>query len=122
MHQAWAASVRASLRARGNDILNYAYPIQAWRLGNLSWAALGGEVVVDYGLRLRREVSDPLWVFGYSTDVMAYIPNERVLKEGRYEGETSMVPYGRPGPWSTGLEEKIVAKTHQLLAQTRGTR
>lgn len=49
---------------------------------------------------------------------MAYIPNERVLQEGRYEGATSMVPYARPSPWTPGLEEKIVAKTHDLLAQT----
>ena len=117
MHQAWAAAVREQMHTRGQDLLNYAYPIQAWRLGDLSWVALGGEVVIDYALRLRREAGDRVWVFGYSTDVMAYIPSERVLKEGRYEGETSMVPYGRPGPWSTGLEEKIIAKTHELLSR-----
>src|SRR5437667_9872642 len=31
----------------------------------------------------------PLWVTGYANDVMAYIPSERVLKEGGYEGDTS---------------------------------
>jgi hypothetical protein len=120
MHQAWSAAVTAQLRAKGEAILRQNYPIQTWRLGQLSWAALGGEVVVDYGLRLRSEFPGNLWVFGYSNDVMAYIPNERVLKEGRYEGDTSMIPYGRPGPWSAGLEEKIVAKTHELLTRTRG--
>jgi hypothetical protein len=60
-----------------------------------------------------------LWVLGYSTDVMAYIPNERVLKEGRYEGDTSMIPHGRPGPWTPGLEEKIVTKVHDLVRRTR---
>jgi hypothetical protein len=45
-----------------------------------------------------------------------------VLKEGRYEGETSMVAYGRPGPWAPGLEEKIIAKTHEMLARTGGGR
>lgn len=122
MHQAWAAAVTEQLRTRGAKILDYDYPVQAWTLGNLSWVALGGEVVIDYALRLRREVTGGLWVFAYSTDVMAYIPSERVLKEGRYEGDTSMIPYGRPGPWSPGLEEKIVAKTHELLARTRGTK
>ena len=73
---------------------------------------------MDYALRLRSEHQGNLWVFGYSTDVMAYIPNERVLREGRYEGATSMVPYARPSPWTAGLEEKIVAKAHDLLAQT----
>lgn len=118
MHQAWSASLKEQLRTKGDAILSYAYPIQVWKLGALSWAALGGEVVVDYSLRLRSEHQGNLWVFGYSTDVMAYIPNERVLREGRYEGATSMVPYARPSPWTAGLEEKIVAKTHDLLAQT----
>lgn len=119
MYQAWSAAVTEDLRTKGDAIMSHTYPVQAWRLGNLSWAALGGEVVVDYGLRLRAETTGALWVFGYSNDVMAYIPNERVLKEGRYEGETSMIPYGRPGPWSPGLEEKIVAKAHELVARTR---
>jgi neutral ceramidase len=120
MHQAWSAAVTAELKVKGEGILDYAYPIQAWKVGNLSWAALGGEVVVDYGLRLRAEDKGNLWVFGYSTDVMAYIPNERILKEGRYEGETSMIPYGRPSPWVPGLEEKIVTKTKELIERTRG--
>jgi neutral ceramidase len=120
MHQAWSAAVTEQLKTKGDAILQYAYPVQAWTLGNLSWAALGGEVVADYGLRLRAEEKGNLWVFGYSNDVMAYIPNERVLKEGRYEGETSMIPYGRPGPWAPGLEEKIITKTKALLARTRG--
>ena len=53
---------------------------------------------------------------------MCYIPYERVLKEGRYEGDTSMNGYGRPGPWTAGLEEKIVAKTRELVARTRSGR
>jgi len=78
--------------------------------------------VIDYSFRLRRELPGESWIFGYSTDVMAYIPSERVLKEGRYEGETSMIPYGRPGPWATGLEDKIVSKARELVAETRGTK
>ena len=119
MHQAWSAAITQQLRDKGDAIRRYNYPIQAWHLGNLGWVALGGEVVVDYSLRLRRELGDSLWVLGYSTDVMAYIPNERVLKEGRYEGDTSMIPHGRPGPWTPGLEEKIVTKVHDLVRRTR---
>ena len=106
MHQAWSAAVTELFRAKGDQAMNQSYPVQAWTLGGLTWAALGGEVVIDYSLRLRAELGNNLWVFGYSNDVMAYIPSERVLKEGRYEGDTSMVPYGKPGPWSPGLEEK----------------
>ncbi len=115
----WARAVTAQLQTQGDAILNYSYPVQAWSLGDLSWIALGGEVVVDYGLRLRNESPGNVWVFGYSNDVMAYIPNERVLKEGGYEGATSMKPYGRPSPWAPGLEDKIMKKATELLARTR---
>lgn len=119
MHQAWAAAITEQLRTKGDKILEYSYPIQAWRIGTLSWAALGGEVVIDYSNRLRSEIGSDLWVLGYSTDVMAYIPSERVLKEGRYEGETSMIPHAKPSKWSAGLEDKIVTKTRELVARTQ---
>jgi neutral ceramidase len=119
MHQAWAAAVEEDLRKKGDRILEQAYPIQAWKLGGLSWLALGGEVVIDYSLRLRRELGENLWVFGYSNDVMAYIPSERVLKEGRYEGDTSMIPYGKPSRWASGLEDKIVRQARELVTETR---
>ena len=89
--------------------------IRAWVLANLP-ADISHKV--HHALRLRREAGDNLWVFGYSNDVMAYIPSERVLKEGRYEGDTSMVPYGQPGPWSPGLEDRIISKTRELLTLT----
>jgi neutral ceramidase len=100
------------------------YPVQAWRLGGLTWVALGGEVVVDYNLRLKRDLGRdvPLWIAGYANDVMAYIPSERVLKEGGYEGDTSMIAYGMPAKWAPGIEDKIVAKVHELVAEVRETK
>jgi hypothetical protein len=97
------------------------YPVQAWRLGELTWVALGGEVVVDYDLRLSRELGRdaPLWVGGYANDVMAYIPSLRVLREGGYEGDTSMIYYGMPTKWGPAIEEKIVAKVHELVKDVR---
>lgn len=94
------------------------YPVQAWRLGEqVLWVALGGEVVVDYARRLKKELagSAAVWVTGYANDVMAYIPSLRVLKEGGYEGDTSMIPYGLPTRWAPPIEEKIVAKVHDLV-------
>ena len=66
------------------------------------WVALGGEVVIDYDLRLKKELPDesPVWVTGYANDVMAYIPSARVLKEGGYEADSSQIYYGMPGKWS----------------------
>ena len=54
---------------------------------------------------------------GYANDVMAYIPSERVLEEGGYEGDTSMLYYQKPSKWKTGLEEKIVKTVHELAGR-----
>ena len=88
----------------------YPYPVQVWRLGTgLRLVTLGGEVVVDYALRLKQVLGpERTWVAGYSNDVMAYIPSRRVLKEGGYEGGASMVYYGLPTVWAPQLEDDIV--------------
>jgi hypothetical protein len=99
------------------------YPIQVWKLGDgPTWVALGGEVVVDYSRRLKRELvaGGPVWVTAYANDVMAYIPSERVLAEGGYEGESSMVYYGLPGKWAPGVEAIIVGKVRELAREVRG--
>jgi len=92
------------------------YPVQVWRLGGeLTLIALGGETVVDYALRLKRELGETTWVSGYSNDVMAYIPSERVLREGGYEGATSITAYALPSPWAPGLEDRIIATVKSLI-------
>jgi len=48
------------------------------------------------------------WVAAYTNDVMAYIPSERVLRQGGYEGSGAMVYYGLPTDWAPGVEQKIV--------------
>jgi neutral ceramidase len=98
------------------------YPVQVWRLGRqVTWIALGGEVVVDYALRMKKELRGErsVWVTGYANDVMAYIGSARVIEEGGYEGDTSMVYYGKPSKWSTAVEEIIVKKIHELVKAVR---
>lgn len=95
----------------------YPYPVQLWKIGaDLQWITLGGEVVVDYSLRLKRELGPTkTWVAGYTNDVMAYIPSARVLKEGGYEGGGAMVYYGLPTLWGSEVENVLVNGVHQLL-------
>jgi hypothetical protein len=64
--------------------------------------------VVDYAFALRDTLGNNLMLMAYANDVMTYIPSERVLKEGGYEGEESMWVYGHHGTWVPGIEEKIV--------------
>lgn len=99
----------------------YPYPIQTWHIGDdVSFVFLGGEVVVDYALELKRRhvigTGNDVWIAGYSNDVMAYIPSARVLKEGGYEGGGSNVYYGFPALWSESLEEQILTEVDRQLS------
>ncbi|MCG8306229.1 MAG: neutral/alkaline non-lysosomal ceramidase N-terminal domain-containing protein [Cytophagales bacterium] len=91
------------------------YPVQSWKMGRQVLIALGGEVVVDYSIRIKNEWGSDLFVAAYSNDVMAYIPSERVLAEGGYEGETSMNAYGQPSVWAGGIENKIIDEVGRQL-------
>ena len=94
------------------------YSVQTLTFGDsLAMVFLPGEVVVDYALRLRREL-DParLWITAYANDTPCYIPSERVLKAGGYEGGAAMTYYNLPAPLAPGMEAKIIAAvTAQLL-------
>lgn len=100
----------------------YPYPVEVWRFGSGPLLiALGGETVVDYSLRFKGEYGwDTTWVAGYSNDVMGYIPSQRVLKEGGYEGGGAMVNYGRPGPLGDKIEDVIAGKVAELVARVGG--
>ncbi len=108
---------------RGRLSPTYPYPVQTWRLGpHLIVVSLGGEVVVDYSLRIKSEIGPgATWVAAYANDVMAYIPSRRVLAEGGYEGATSMIYYGQPSPWAPELEETIVETVHAQVAALRAS-
>jgi len=105
----------AQLGDGGSLGATYPYPVQVWRLGeDIQFITLGGEVVVDFALRLKAELSGPrTWVAGYSNDVMAYIASRRVLQEGGYEGGDAMVYYGLPTSWAPESEDLIVAEAER---------
>ena len=82
------------------------YSVHGFALGDqLTLVALSGEVVVDYAIRLQRELGGEgraLWVAAYANDVLGYIPSVRVLKEGGYEAGEAF--YGSTWPtfrWPT---------------------
>jgi hypothetical protein len=97
----------------------YPYPVQIWRFGDsLDWVFLGGEVVVDYAHRIKRNLgSDRTWIAAYCNDVMAYIPSLRVLKEGGYEGGGAMLYYGLPAPWSEQVEDQVIEAVRRVAGR-----
>ena len=112
-----ARYVLRQLRPDGSFPQTYPYPVAVWRLGELTLCALGGEVVVDYSLRLKLE-RRPMWVAAYSNDIMAYIPSRRVLAEGGYEGGGAMLYYGLSAPWGPEAEDRIIRAVHELAANS----
>ena len=111
------------LDAEGALPKNYHVPVQVIQFGGkLTMVTIGGEVVVDYSLRLKRELGKnrAVWGAGYSNDVMAYIPSLRVLREGGYEGG-GVMRYVRstphPGPWAETPEKRLVDRIHLLNRQ-----
>lgn len=101
---------------------HYACPIQAWRFGSsLKFIALGGEVVSDYSLRLKRQYGfDDTWVAAYSNDVFGYVGSRRVIEEGGYEGGEANTNF--PGPFSAAVEEIIIEKAGDLMRQLEGSK
>ena len=98
----------------------YPAPIHTWVWGDqLTWVFLGGEVVIDYQLRLERELPGThRWVAAYTDDVFGYVASERVRNEGGYEVDDSMIYYSQPGRWQSGTEELLVRRIHEVLQES----
>jgi hypothetical protein len=85
------------------------YRVRRWQLEGLIMFFLSGETVVDYSLKLKELHGwECTWVTAYCDQLTPYVPSERVLSEGGYEGVTSMLEYGYPSSFLPGLEAMIL--------------
>lgn len=112
----WARRMLNQLDAGEQFATSYPYAVQAWRLGDQLWIALGGEALVDYSLRFKSEYGDRTWVTSYFADLTAYIPSRRNWDEGGYEVaylHEYMLPADR---WAPDVEERIAAAVARLVA------
>lgn len=118
-HEQALADILLKKLAAGEKLpATYPYPIQVWQVGDgVTWVALGGEITVEYSLRIKEKLGQGrTWVTGYANDVMSYIPSEKILAEGGYEGETSQTYYQKPTKWAPGIEKAIVDKVVSMAA------
>jgi neutral ceramidase len=95
------------------------YPVQVWSFGSqLTFIALTGETVVDYSLKLKEAMGwNTTWVSGYNNDLLCYVPSQRVLVEGGYEGTLGMWEYGHRAPFTATVEEKITTLVNDLIRE-----
>lgn len=96
---------------------SYPYPIQIWRLGEQNIFVFGGELTIQYAINVKKLFGSDSFVMAYSNDQMGYIPSERILNEGRYEGDTSQSVYDLPAKWAKGIEQTIMNKVVELAAK-----
>ncbi len=121
-----ATRLLKELADNGKIATTYEAPLQAVQLGDrLTIVAFPGETVIDYALRAQRDFAGDkkqqiIWAAGYSNDVFAYIPSQRVLLEGGYEAGGAML-YGRfPGPFSVDVEERVMKAATAAVEKARG--
>ena len=113
----WAERMLGKIERGEPFRTSYPYPVQVWNLGNQPLVCLGGEVLVDYTIRLKRIFGENIFVMGFSNDGMAYIPSVRVLREGGYEGAVSQIVYGLPGTWKATIESDIIQAVMNLAEE-----
>lgn len=114
------ASVNLARLDRGETLpTQINYPVQTWVFGDeLAVVFLPGETVVDYALRLKSEFDrQRLWVNGYANDGRCYLPSERILEEGGYEGGDAMIYYDVPQRFAPGLEEKVISEVRRQIPE-----
>ncbi|MBD2704098.1 neutral/alkaline non-lysosomal ceramidase N-terminal domain-containing protein [Spirosoma sp. BT702] len=116
-YKRWAERMLAKLRQGESFMTSYAYPVQVWQLGNQPIISLGGEVVVEYSIKLKQIFGPDTFIAGYSNDVMGYIPSTTVLREGGYEGDTAQMVYGLPGVWASTIETTILNEVVKVARQ-----
>lgn len=122
LHARWAKRMLKMIEQGATFPTAYPYPVQAWQIGHeLLLIGIGGEAVVDYSLRLKREFGPGTWVCGYANDMAAYIPSRRVWEEGGYEGGPHLDEYGRPAwRWAGDVEDRIAGAVHRVVNSVRG--
>lgn len=109
-HRAHRAQLQLERLAHGENLSSpLEYRVATWSWGDeLTMIFLAGEVVVDYFIRANREF-DPtrVWTIAYANDVPCYIPSDRILREGGYEADDSMIYWNRPARLANGAEDRI---------------
>jgi len=106
-YKRWAKRMLDEMEKGQGPIKSHPYPLQVWNIGGQPLMSLGGELVSEYAIGLKRMFGQDIFVMGYANYVPAYIPSVTIIREGGYEGDTSQRVYGLPGKWSEEIEPLI---------------
>lgn len=110
-----AETLLDELETTGTIQTTYPFSIQALGFGSdLTMVALSGEMLVRYSLRLKDDLSGPLWVAGYTNDSFTYIPTAQGLAEGGYEGGGVTKYRQYPARLKPSVEQRVLDKARAL--------
>jgi hypothetical protein len=73
----------------------------------LSLLAMNAEIVVEYGLFVKRQFAGAVLPVPYSNGMIGYVPTARQVAEGGYESQESFFYFGLPAPFDAAVETKI---------------
>ena len=97
------------------------FEIETVRFGrSLAMVALAGEITVEHGLRLKRELRprfENVLVAGYTNGVVGYVPVRRQIPEGGYEVWFAQQYHRRTGPFVPETEDQVHAAIHEALGE-----
>ncbi|MEF3313666.1 hypothetical protein PV433_32770 [Paenibacillus sp. GYB004] len=81
----------------------------------LSFLAMNGEVVMEYGLHVKAHTAGQVLPVAYSNGMLGYVPTARQVHEGGYEGATSFRYFNLPGPFDPRIESDIQQAIAELI-------
>lgn len=89
--------------------------VQTLNIGNWKLIGLSREVVTEYGLAIKDIWPEQLIsVAGYTNDVASYLPKDRHIKAGVYEGYDSFFWYAQPAIFPVNVFDIVVDKIKTL--------
>lgn len=81
----------------------------------LSFLAMDGEVVLEYGVYAKQLSQGGTLPLGYSNGMIGYVPTAGQIAEGGYEGKDSGVYFALPAPFAPEIEQLIRKAIEQLI-------
>ncbi|GAA3408515.1 neutral/alkaline non-lysosomal ceramidase N-terminal domain-containing protein [Paenibacillus hodogayensis] len=83
----------------------------------LSFLAMDGEVVLEYGDYIKRLAGNRTLPMGYSNGMVGYVPTAAQIAEGGYEGKESAVYFALPAAFAPETEIIIRQAIEELIRE-----
>ncbi|WP_127578746.1 neutral/alkaline non-lysosomal ceramidase N-terminal domain-containing protein [Paenibacillus koleovorans] len=102
------------------ELLQPEIPLELTKLElapDLSLLAMNGEIVLEYGLKVKRLSGGSTLPLGYCNGMVGYVPTAAQVDEGGYEGGGSSKLFSLPAVFDRSLEQVIEAGIAELTKQ-----